>query len=766
MPHRTVLRIARPGVAATLFALLASRPALADANGQWQGIAPPAGRLEHVALYDEGQDRLIVVLGQYDAQTLQLVERDVWYRSFAPFGGWHEMIASGTGPVGAVAGQMVYDNHRGRFVMASGSTLTTFDLFSQTWSTATIAGTPPSSRSGTTAIYDDYNDRIVYFGGDDGTTQLNEVWTVELNLVPTWVQLTPSGTPPQGRRYASAVNDDAGLRMIVFGGELDNGNVLAQDVWALSLLGPGAPAWTEITPAIPGPAGRSNAAVVMDRHSNPNRMLMQGGTSNTSDAQLWALDLGETPAWSVVPTTGAAPGLHTGHTMSYDTQRNRILLYGGDTGDYPRHPSADLYALDLASGVWTSLSDPRPAPRSEHAAAYDPAGQRMILCGGDVGSSETWSLSLGAQPVWTPLAPSGSPPAFVYHRAVIDAGRQRMLVFAGWLGTPQVWSFDLAGSPAWTQVATTGTPPSMRRWPAVIDDPNGDRLIVYGGLDAVGSKLNDVWQLTLGGTPTWTELHPAGTAPTARYRPSAIDDPVGARMLIFGGNGSTSAGELWSLSLTGPPTWQLLTPSGTSVPRGWGGHAAAYDDSRQRMLLYGGGVGGTDNSTSTYALSLAGALQWSLLGPTGQRPVTGCSQSAIYDSGFDRMVVYGGRWCSGIPEETVEDAAWSLGFGSTVSTPVAALPADVQLFPAVPNPASGDVTLSFALPRAANARLAIYDLAGRKIAEPFAGTLTAGRHEVRWTRAARDAAGLGPGVYFSELRAGNQRAARRMVVTR
>ena len=130
------------------------------------------------------------------------------------------------------------------------------------------------------------------------------------------------------------------------------------------------------------------------------------------------------------------------------------------------------------------------------------------------------------------------------------------------------------------------------------------------------------------------------------------------------------------------------------------------------------------------------------------------------------MVIYAGEFCNGVGDALDLGSAWELQFASPVTATAPMLPADVELFPAIPNPASGDVTLAFALPRAASASLVIYDLAGRKIAEPFSGALTAGRHEVRWSRAARDAAGLGPGVYFSELRVGNQKAARRMVVTR
>lgn len=751
-------------VASFLLALLGTRSALADANGEWRGIAPAPGRTEHVAVYDATHDRLVVVLGVYDKNALNTSERDVWARSFTPFGGWQQVVASGTPSFGPVSGEMVYDSQRDRFVMASGSTLTIFDLSgSGAWSTTPIAGTPPSSRFAPSFTYDAGNDRIVCFGGD-GDSLLNDVWSVNLSGTPTWVQITPSGTPPTGRSSANVVYDPAGARMIVCGGDTGVYHAVP-DVWALSLGG--APAWTDITPSVPGPSSRDGAAVVLDPVHN--RMLMQGGSD--PDARLWALDLGGIPSWSVIATTGAVPGSRSGHTLSYDASRDRVLIYGGSTdvpSVYPSYPSADLRALDLATGVWTDLVDTRPSPRHGHTAVYDAPRQRMVMFGGGSyageGQNETWSLSLGAQMAWSNLAPSGSPSSFENHTAIVDPIRQRMLAFSAY-PSGAVWSFDLAGDPAWTLLSTAGTPPGWRYWHVAVYDPNGDRMVVFGGTNN-SNFLADVWQLTLSGTPTWTQLSPTGSAPGALFRPAAIYDPVGGRMLIVG---STSAqgfrAKVWSLSLTGPPTWTLLAPAGTG-PQDCGSYAAAYDDSRQRMLVFSGGAGCNTNSTSTYALSLTGPLQWTLLAPVGVRPVTRCGPSAIYDSADDRMVIYGGEWCNGVEEAVDMDSAWQLEFGTTVSTPMAALPVDLQLFPAVPNPASGDVTLAFALPRAGSVRLAIYDLAGRKVAEVFSGPITAGRHEVRWTRVSRDAAGLSAGVYFSELRVGNQRAARRMVVTR
>src|SRR5215831_6696111 len=336
-PMNTPLRPLGPslrgaGVALAL-TLITAPAAFAVDDGQWFGLLPPAGRFDHFALYDAGRDRMVVVLGTYNRNNI--FNFDTWSLAFAPGPAWQQIRPSGTGLFGPVAGDMVYDSARDRVIVASvsPSTLTSLNFAGGgVWASQAIAGTPPpATRTAWRGIYDSGADRIVYFGGQDGDTNVNEAWSVNLAGTPTWVQLLPSGTPPAARLDFSVAYDPAGARMIVFGG--DQSGLALQDVWALSLGG--SPAWTDITPAIPGPDARSSAAMALDPLRN--RLLVHGG--GTYDTTLWALSLAGTPAWSAVPTTGAAPGMQQQHTMVYDSSRDRLLFYGGSVaGEYGSYP--------------------------------------------------------------------------------------------------------------------------------------------------------------------------------------------------------------------------------------------------------------------------------------------------------------------------------------------------------------------------------------------------------------------------------------------
>ena len=75
------------------------------------------------------------------------------------------------------------------------------------------------------------------------------------------------------------------------------------------------------------------------------------------------------------------------------------------------------------------------------------------------------------------------------------------------------------------------------------------------------------------------------------------------------------------------------------------------------------------------------------------------------------------------------------------------------------NPASRGTTtvLHFALPRAAHARLDVYDVAGRLVATVFDGALPAGPGEFRWNGDGATGRSVGAGLYFYRLSADGDR---------
>jgi hypothetical protein len=93
--------------------------------------------------------------------------------------------------------------------------------------------------------------------------------------------------------------------------------------------------------------------------------------------------------------------------------------------------------------------------------------------------------------------------------------------------------------------------------------------------------------------------------------------------------------------------------------------------------------------------------------------------------------------------------------------PAVTRPADLHLAQNYPNPASGVTTLSYVLPAAGSVDLALFDVAGRRVATIAAGLQGAGPQCARI-----DASRLAAGVYMLRLRLGAWTQERRMVVAR
>ena len=90
----------------------------------------------------------------------------------------------------------------------------------------------------------------------------------------------------------------------------------------------------------------------------------------------------------------------------------------------------------------------------------------------------------------------------------------------------------------------------------------------------------------------------------------------------------------------------------------------------------------------------------------------------------------------------------------------AVVPDEVELTPA-PNPVRTQTTIRYTVPEAAQVRLEIYDILGRKVATLERARKQAGRHRVQWK-----VKNLTSGVYFGRLRVGKQTVTRKLTIVR
>jgi len=307
----------------------------------------------------------------------------------------------------------------------------------------------------------------------------------------------------------------------------------------------------------------------------------------------------------------------------YDAATDQMVVFGGQSATAPL---GDVWSVPgiVAAGQtgtttpyhWVQLfpAGPSPVARYGQGAAYDSVSNRMIVFGGATSSTsclnDTWVLddanSTSGVSTWIALAPSGSlPPARRNFNSAYDPSTNTLIVFGGssCSGTylSDVWMLSGAngenGTPTWTQLTPSGIGPTGRENSSVIYDSVNSVLTIFAG-DAGSAGLSDLWTLShangSGGTPTWTQLSPTGTAPSARTGQSAVYDSANNRMIVFGGvttvTGTQPLGDTWILTfangLGGTPAWISEKVTGTAPQRRF--HTAFYSPAFNDMVIFGG----------------------------------------------------------------------------------------------------------------------------------------------------------------------------------
>jgi hypothetical protein len=394
--------------------------------------------------------------------------------------------------------------------VASGSQQPPQDI--PVWMALSPAGGPPQPRSGGSerAVgYDAVANRLILFGGSTTAgSSLDELWVLTgadgTDGQPQWLQLAALNTPAPRRGHAAAY-DTVNNRLIVHGG-------------CLGFCSP-----------------IDDAAYVL----------------------LNANGLGGRPTWQKLDVTGPTPPLRNGHTVVYDSTSNRLILFGG--GDCCGGRFGDTWVLTNANGLggplaWEPLFPSSVPPvRVGHSAVYDVPNNRMIVMGGNSPAgflSDVWVLAnangLGGPPSWTQLNPGEPrPQPRGQQAAAFDPATNRMVVFDGSTGTEildDVWVLananGLGGSPSWSRMVIPGGPPPRSAAHAAFR-PSTTRLVIFGGVNLTDHPT-DTWVLANATTiPPQAAAPPSALTPTPLPSPPALNpgDIVVVDLRAFGGSG-------------------------------------------------------------------------------------------------------------------------------------------------------------------------------------------------------------------------------------
>ncbi|MGB0592516.1 MAG: Kelch repeat-containing protein [Myxococcota bacterium] len=356
---------------------LSERPTVLDED------LSPSTRIGHAMVYDPVRGQTLMCGG--DVYSFASVPNYTSSATWGWDGGRWEKLANASGIMEPSGLTLSFDTHLGRVLAgAHDSSSGLLGVWEPTYYSSGLAWydvIPPSEgplgRRDHAAAYDaDEQTLIIHGGANIGGTMgiLNhETWLFDVTS-QTWSEGTQGSgsTEGPGARYGHAmVYDPATQLTLLHGGmcpssapEEEEPFTLcpAEDLWQ---WGEQAHQWTSISiqggPDAQSPTPRSEH--LMASAPNLGGVLMMYGDGQ-EDIWLWEHE-GNT--WTEIPQTGSTPGARIGSALSWDTDRQRALLFGGIAP-----LSADLGSLaglDLL-WEWNPQSQGRPGQAFRVAWPY------------------------------------------------------------------------------------------------------------------------------------------------------------------------------------------------------------------------------------------------------------------------------------------------------------------------------------------------------------------------------------------------------------
>ena len=329
---------------------------------------------------------------------------------------------------------------------------------------------------------------------------------------------------PSAREYHHMVYDSESDRVILYGGSG------LTDTWAYDI---NTHTWTKMAPAQSPPRGGGEMAY--DEQSDRAILFLnQHGWPQPTDAlsETWAYDY-NTDTWTNMEPENAPPAI-VGAPLVYDTQADRIIMFGGlDNAALIDSRSIvflnDIWVYDFDSNTWTKMEPTSgPSGRNYHVMTYDAAADRVIVFGGAVPpadptsaefpweiAGDTWAYDYNTN-TWEALEPAKAPSPRNYSAMVYDAASNQSILFGGVeeirsgsriqeAALGDTWAYDFAAN-AWIEL-NPAIFPSERGWHGMVFNSTADRFVLFSGCVARDRCNPETWFYDLNAN-TWAQAEP------------------------------------------------------------------------------------------------------------------------------------------------------------------------------------------------------------------------------------------------------------------
>jgi len=292
--------------------------------------------------------------------------------------------------------------------------------------------------------------------------------------------------------------------------------------------------------------------------------------------------------WNKLSTSGDSPPERDAHSLVYDSQSHRIILFGGF---YPGVIFSDVYSLDLHTRTWEKLSE-GPLQRAYHTAALDNITNRMIVFGGGdsvlATTNQTWQFDLDTKQ-WSQITTTGTiPPARNGNASFFDSRNNRFIIFGGGSKAGvynETYALDLT-SDTWQKIAVSGEPPDPRAHMGYSWAGNDSTIIIFGGEDNYGQFFRDVFVLNIE-TWVWTKLITFSTPPSGRSGCAMEFFPDVNAFAVFGGFATVgSLNDAYAFTVENR-NWNEIRTEG-DIPERRIPFGSIYNPLNKSMIVFGG----------------------------------------------------------------------------------------------------------------------------------------------------------------------------------
>jgi hypothetical protein len=614
---------------------LAQGPAWASPD-----IAPPA-RAGHALAYQEGSGRSLLFGGRAASNFGDTWE---WDRH-----AWIQRTPASSPPARTLHA-MAADPRRGVVVLFGGEGATswladTWEWDGEGWRQVVTATVPPARAQHAMAWYTSATTgEVLLFGGLGPTGYQGQTWGFDGS---DW-RLRSTVGPTARIATAMAFVPGIGRTFLVGGRDPGSGAALA-DAWVWN-----GTAWGTATTSGSGPAGIAYHALAWD--AGRQRLALVGGSNTVlgSDAVFFGEVLPNSIRWALSPNPGAGgaavdPPSRIRAGCCYDTAHARLVWFGGQLldngGTYG--PVVGTTHERAATAGWVARPPlpQRPLGVIEAALAYDAGLGVTFLHGGGTQfagiSARTWSYD---GTTWQDRGNSASG-ARMRHGLVHWKGFATML-FGGEVGGANYLNDTLAWNGSdWVPLVIGASPPPTT-FVRMVYDSVRQRVVLHGGYRVVsgvpGQTTTDTWELrALGfGAFTWERRTTIGTPPPL-HQPAMAYDERRQRVVLFGGDygWESASNEHWEYE-GNAGTWTRVFPPQLPPPRLV--HAMSYDPARGVVQVHGGLRRFFGGGIVTYDdLWEYDGATWTQRTTTTTTPGIRSSHHLAYDLARSRTVAFG-----------------------------------------------------------------------------------------------------------------------------